>query len=70
MAEPLVVDPFLPQTEVEHREGGVSSHLLVNIQELREPLVELLVGESGVGLQQHQAAAPRVARLPVPAENI
>jgi len=63
VAEPLVVDPLLPQTEVEHREGGVPRHLLVNVQELGQPLRELLVGESRVGLQQHEAITAGVTGL-------
>ena len=63
VAEPLVVDPLLPQAEVEHGEGGVARHLLVHIEELGQPLVELLVGEGGVGLQEHQPPTPGVAGL-------
>ena len=63
MTEPLVVDPLFSEAEVEHREGGVPCHLLVHFEELWQPVVELLVRESRVGLQQHQPVAPRVAGL-------
>jgi hypothetical protein len=38
-------------------------YLLVEIQELGEPVHELLRGEGGVGLQQHEASTPGVTRL-------
>ena len=63
VTEPLVVDPLFSEAEVEHGECRVSRHLLVHIQELWQPVVELLVGEGGVGLQQHQALAPGMAGL-------
>ena len=34
VAEPLVVQPLLPQAEVEHGECAIACHLLVNGQEL------------------------------------
>jgi len=74
VAELLVVHPLFLQAEVEHGESRVSGHLdrvplalmktgfptnlLVNVEELREPVCKLRVGQSGVGLQQHQAFAP------------
>merc|ERR550525_1717810 len=63
VAEPLVVQPLLPQAEVEHRECAIACHLLVNGQELWQFVSELLSGECGVGLQKYQPAAPWVARL-------
>jgi hypothetical protein len=38
-------------------------YLLVEIQKLGEPVHELLGGEGGVGLQQHEASTPGVTRL-------
>ena len=52
--------PLRPDGEVVHGEGGVSSHVLLHLQERRQLGGDLLVAEGGAGLQQHEALAASV----------
>ena len=53
--------PLGPDGEVVHGEGGVPSHVLLDLEERREVGSDLLVLEGGAGLQEHEALAPGVA---------
>ena len=53
--------PLGPDGEVVHGEGGVSGHVLLDLQERRQLGGDLLVAEGGAGLQQHQALTAGVA---------
>ena len=62
--------PLGSDGEVVHGEGGVSGHVLLHLEEGRELGGDLLVPESGAGLQEHQALAPRVTGRVVDVELI
>ena len=62
--------PLGPDGEVVHGEGGVSGHVLLHLEEGRELGGDLLVPESGAGLQEHQSLAPRVAGRVVDVELV
>ena len=62
--------PLGSDGEVVHGEGGVSGHVLLHLEEGRELGCDLLVPESGAGLQEHQALAPRVTRRVVDVELV
>ena len=53
--------PLGPDGEVVHREGGVPGHVLLDLEEGWELGGDLLVPESGAGLQEHEPLAPGVA---------
>ena len=54
--------PLWADGEVVHGEGGVPRHVLLDLEEGRQRLGDLLVPERGAGLQQHEALAADVAR--------
>ena len=62
--------PLGSDGEVVHGEGGVSGHVLLHLEEGRELGCDLLVPESGAGLQEHQALAPRVTGRVVDVELV
>ena len=62
--------PLGPDGEVVHGEGGVPGHVLLHLEEGRELGCDLLVPESGAGLQEHQALAPRVTGRVVDVELV
>ena len=62
--------PLRSDGEVVHGEGGVSSHVLLHLQERRQLGGDLLVAEGGAGLQQHEALAAGVTGRVVDVELI
>ena len=62
--------PLGPDGEVVHGEGGVSGHVLLDLQERRQLGGDLLVAEGGAGLQQHEALAAGVTGRVVDVELV
>ena len=54
MAKLLVVDPVLPQGEVEHAERGVASDEVAEVEKGRQTVLDLVGADGGIRLEEHQ----------------
>ena len=62
--------PLRSDGEVVHGEGRISSHILLDLEEGRKSLGNLVILESGAGLQEDESLAPSMAGRVVDVELI